>query len=39
MKVLWSDLMPYPALPDDFAPRHRSLWVHIDRVLDDRDPA
>jgi hypothetical protein len=31
MKVLWFHRMPYPALPDDFAERHRSVWVDVER--------
>ena len=37
MKMLWFHLMPYPALPDDFNQKHRSVWVDIDPALFDRD--
>jgi alkanesulfonate monooxygenase SsuD/methylene tetrahydromethanopterin reductase-like flavin-dependent oxidoreductase (luciferase family) len=34
---MWFHLMPYPALPEDFNRRHRSVWVDIDPKLFDRD--
>ncbi len=37
MKMLWFHLMPYPALPEDFNKKHRSVWVDIDPALFDRD--
>ncbi len=37
MKLMWFHLMPYPALPDDFNKKHRSVWVDIDPALFDRD--
>jgi len=27
VKVVWFQVMPYPARPDDFAERHRSVSV------------
>ena len=35
MKLHWFHLMPYPALPADFADHHRSVWVDIDPALFD----
>jgi alkanesulfonate monooxygenase SsuD/methylene tetrahydromethanopterin reductase-like flavin-dependent oxidoreductase (luciferase family) len=37
MKMMWFHLMPYPALPEDFRDKHRSVWVDIDPALFDRD--
>ncbi len=37
MKMMWFHLMPYPALPEDFNTKHRSVWVDIDPALFDRD--
>ena len=37
MKMMWFHLMPYPALPDDFNKKHRSVWVDIDPALFERD--
>jgi alkanesulfonate monooxygenase SsuD/methylene tetrahydromethanopterin reductase-like flavin-dependent oxidoreductase (luciferase family) len=37
MKMMWFHLMPYPALPEDFNKKHRSVWVDIDPALFDRD--
>jgi hypothetical protein len=33
MKMMWFHLMPYPALPEDFNKKHRSVWVDIDPAL------
>ena len=35
MKLLWFHLMPYGKLPDDFATKHASVWVDVDRGLFD----
>ncbi len=35
MKSIFFHLMPYPQLPDDFAARHRSVWVDIEPGLFD----
>ncbi|MGA9794403.1 MAG: LLM class flavin-dependent oxidoreductase [Rhizomicrobium sp.] len=35
MKQLWFHLMPYMALPDDFATKHASVWVDVERGLFD----
>ena len=35
--MMWFHLMPYPALPEDFQQKHRSVWVDIDPALFDRD--
>ena len=35
MKLLWFHLMPYTKLPDDFATKHSSVWVDVDRQLFD----
>ena len=35
MKFTWFNLMPWPALPDDFRQTNRSVWVDIDRSLFD----
>ncbi len=37
MKLMWFHFMPYPAFPDDFNQKHRSVWVDIDPGLFDRD--
>ena len=37
MKLMWFHFMPYPAFPDDFNQKHRSVWVDIDPALFDRD--
>ena len=37
MKIMWFHLMPYPALPEGFNKKHRSVWVDIDPSLFDRD--
>ena len=29
MKFHWFHLMPYPALPEDFKQRYRSVWVDL----------
>src|SRR5262245_13944279 len=29
MKFHWFHLMPYPALPEDFKTKHRSVWVDL----------
>ena len=34
-EVLWFHLMPYPAFPEDFNRKHRSVWVDIDPALFD----
>ena len=35
MKLLWFHLMPYPAFPEDFNRKHRSVWVDVDPALFD----
>ncbi|MCB1745770.1 MAG: LLM class flavin-dependent oxidoreductase [Gammaproteobacteria bacterium] len=35
MKFHWFNLMPWPYLPDDFAEKHRSVWVDVDSRLFD----
>src|SRR5579872_2746377 len=35
MRFHWFHLMPYPALPDDFRQRYRSVWVDIPSALYD----
>lgn len=35
MKLMWFHLMPYTDLPADFAERHDSVWVDIDKGLFD----
>ena len=35
MKFTWFNLMPWPALPDDFRSAHRSVWVDIPSTLYD----
>lgn len=35
MKFTWFNLMPWPALPDDFRERYRSVWVDIPSRLYD----
>ncbi len=35
MKFHWFNLMPWPYLPDDFAQKHRSVWVDVDSRLFD----
>jgi len=35
MKFHWFNLMPWPYLPDDFADKHRSVWVDVDSRLFD----
>ena len=35
MKFHWFNLMPWPHLPDDFAEKHRSVWVDVDSRLFD----
>lgn len=35
MKLLWFHLMPYTRLPDDFATKHPSVWIDVDRDLFD----
>src|SRR5579883_3258543 len=35
MRFTWFNLMPWPYLPDDFRPTHRSVWVDIDSNLFD----
>jgi alkanesulfonate monooxygenase SsuD/methylene tetrahydromethanopterin reductase-like flavin-dependent oxidoreductase (luciferase family)/nitroimidazol reductase NimA-like FMN-containing flavoprotein (pyridoxamine 5'-phosphate oxidase superfamily) len=35
MKFHWLHTMPWPDLPDDFAEKHRSVWVDIDYDLYD----
>ena len=37
VKLMWFHLMPYPALPEDFNKKHRSVWVDIDPGLFDPD--
>jgi alkanesulfonate monooxygenase SsuD/methylene tetrahydromethanopterin reductase-like flavin-dependent oxidoreductase (luciferase family) len=37
VKFVCFHLMPYPALPDDFPEKHRSVWVDIDPRLYDRE--
>jgi hypothetical protein len=35
MKFSWSNLMPWPYLPEDLRPQHRSLWIDIPNALYD----
>lgn len=35
MKLLWFHLMPYTKLPVDFAEKHKSVWVDVERDLFD----
>jgi alkanesulfonate monooxygenase SsuD/methylene tetrahydromethanopterin reductase-like flavin-dependent oxidoreductase (luciferase family) len=37
MKFHWFHLMPWPDLPDDFAQKHRSVWVDPDYALFDAE--
>lgn len=35
MKLCWFHLMPYTALPEDFAEKHPSVWIDVDPALFD----